>query len=379
MTTTEPIATPTWGARVRRIALPVVLSVFEVVGSFGAANGQADRRAPDWFMVVVLLIGTLSLYWLRTHPVPVLWATVGSTLVYMLMEYPWGPVIFSFVIAAFSAIRLGHRLQGWIGIATLYVGHVGGRMILGINEQGVYQILLVGTCFVVLGFTAELFRAQRDRAAAAARTRREAELRKAGEERLRIAQELHDVVAHHISLINVQASTALHLVDRQPEQAGPALSAIKDASKEALVELRSIVGILRQSDESAPRQPVAGLERLDHLVSRTSRAGLEVHTIVHGDPHPLPTGLDRAAFRIIQESLTNIVRHAKANAATVRIQYGDEALVLQVDDDGQSLTGPPKEGNGIIGMRERATALGGTLTATRTPAGGLRITAHLPL
>jgi signal transduction histidine kinase len=357
----------------------MVLSVFVVVGSFGAANGQVDRRAPDWFMVVLLLTGSLSLYWLRTYPVPVLWATVVSTLAYMLMEYPWGPVIFSFVIAAFSVIRFGHRLQGWVGIATLYVGHVGGRMVLGINEQGVYQILLVGTVFVVLGFTAELFRAQRDRAAAAARTRREAELRKAGEERLRIAQELHDVVAHHISLINVQASTALHLVDRQPEQAGPALAAIKDASKEALVELRSIVGILRQSDESAPRQPVAGLERLEHLVSRTSRAGLDVHTIVHGDPHPLPTRLDRAAFRIIQESLTNIVRHAKANSATVRIQYGDQALVLQVDDDGQSLTGPPKEGNGIIGMRERATALGGTLTATRTPAGSLRITAHLPL
>jgi signal transduction histidine kinase len=230
VTTTEPITTPTWGARVRRIALPVVLGAFEVVGSFGAANGQPDRRAPDWFMVVLLLIGALSLYWLRTHPVPVLWATVVSTLVYMLMEYPWGPVIFSFVIAAFSVIRLGHRLQGWIGIATLYIGHVGGRMLLGLTEQGVYQILLVGTCFVVLGFTAELFRAQRERATAAARTRREAELRKAGEERLRIAQELHDVVAHHISLINVQASTALHLVDRQPEQAGPALSAIKDAS-----------------------------------------------------------------------------------------------------------------------------------------------------
>jgi signal transduction histidine kinase len=379
VTTTEPIAAPTLGARVRRIALPVVLSVFVVVGSFGAANGQPERRDADWFMVVLLLIGSLSLYWLRTHPIPVLWATVVSTLTYMLMQYPWGPVVFSFVIAAFTVIRFGHRLAGWVGIIALYVGHVGGRMVLGINEQGVYQILLVGTCFVVLGFTAELFRGQRDRAAAAARTRREAELRKAGEERLRIAQELHDVVAHHISLINVQASTALHLVDRQPEQAGPALAAIKDASKEALVELRSIVGILRQSDESAPRQPVAGLERLEHLVSRTSRAGLEVHTIVHGDPHPLPTGLDRAAFRIIQESLTNIVRHAKANAATVRIQYGEQALVLQVDDDGESLTGAPKEGNGIIGMRERATALGGTLTATRTPTGSLRITAHLPL
>ncbi|WP_405067353.1 sensor histidine kinase [Kribbella sp. NBC_01510] len=379
MSTTEPIAAPTVGSRVRRLALPLFLAVFLVVGSFGAADGQPDRRPADWFMVLLLLKASLALYWLRTHPIPVLWATVVATLVYMLMQYPWGPVILPFVIAVFTSIRLGYRLAGWSALAGLYLGHVGGRMVLGINHDGVYQVLLVGACFVVLGFVAELFRAHRDRVMAAARTRKEAELRQAGEERLRIAQELHDVVAHHISLINVQASTALHLVDRQPEQAGPALSAIKDASKEALVELRSIVGILRQSDESAPRQPVTGLDRLEHLVSRTSRAGLEVHTIVHGDPEPLPIGLDRAALRIIQESLTNVVRHARATEATVRIQYGDEALVLQVDDDGQSLTGPPAEGNGIVGMRERATALGGTLTATRRPTGGLRIIATLPL
>jgi signal transduction histidine kinase len=364
---------------VRRIALPAVLSVITVVGALGATRGQPERRDADWFMIALILVTTVSLYWLRQRPVPVLWATTVATLVYMLMQYAYGPVIFSFVIAVFYAIRIGYRLTGWLALAGLYGGHVLGRLILGINEDGVYQILLVGTFFVVLGFIAELFRGQRERIAAANKTRREAELRRAGEERLRIAQELHDVVAHHISLINVQASTALHLVDRQPEQAGPALSAIKDASKEALVELRSIVGILRQTDESAPRQPVAGLERLDHLITRTSRAGLEVHTIVHGDPRPLPTGLDRAAFRIIQESLTNVVRHAQASSATVRIQYGEESLVLQVDDDGTSLTGAPREGNGIIGMRERATALGGTLTTTRTPTGGLRIVAQLPL
>ncbi|MGW6281546.1 sensor histidine kinase [Kribbella sp. NPDC055071] len=380
MSTSEPIAAPTFGSRARRIALPLVISIVALVGSFGAANNvHYQHRAADWFMVLLVLKGSLALYWLRSHPIPVLWVTVVSTLIYMLMQYPYGPVVFAFIIAVFNAIRMGHRLSGWSALTALYVGHVGGRMVLGINAQGVYQILLVGTCFVVLGFVAELFRAHRDRVNAAERTRKEAELRQAGEERLRIAQELHDVVAHHISLINVQASTALHLADRQPEQAVPALSAIKDASKEALVELRSIVGILRQSDESAPRQPVAGLERLEHLVTRTSRAGLEVHTIIHGDPLPLPTGLDRAAFRIIQESLTNIVRHAKATAATVRIQYGEQSLVLQVDDDGKSLAGPPTEGNGIIGMRERATALGGTLTATRTPGGSLRVTATLPL
>lgn len=367
-------------AQVRRIALPFVLSVISVAGSFGAANNnEYARRDPDWLMVVLILIGTVSLYWRRSHLIPVLWATVVATLVYMLLQYPYGPVILAFVIAVFTTIRLGHRVMGWSALGALYVGHVGGRIVLGINEQGVYQILLVGTCFVVLGFAAELFRAHRDRVNAAERTRREAELRQASEERLRIAQELHDVVAHHISLINVQASTALHLTDRQPEQAAPALAAIKEASKEALVELRSIVGILRQTDESAPRQPVAGLERLEHLVSRTAMAGLEVHTDVHGVPQPLPTGLDRAAFRIIQESLTNVVRHAKATTATVRIQYGTETLTLQVDDNGQSLTAPPVEGNGIVGMRERATALGGTLAATRTPNGGLRVVAVLPL
>jgi signal transduction histidine kinase len=365
--------------RLRRVLLPTVVTVIAVFGSFGASNNQEGRRHGDWIMVLLVMVGSVSLYWLRSRPVPVLWATVVSTLVYMLMQYGYGPVIFSFVIAVFTVIRTGHRLAGWVGLVALYAGHVLGRLVLGTNDQNVYQILLVGTCFVVLGFLAELFRGHRERVMAAAKTRHEAELRRAGEERLRIAQELHDVVAHHISLINVQASTALHLVDRQPEQAGPALAAIKDASKEALVELRSIVGVLRQSDESAPRQPVAGLDRLDHLISRTSMAGLEVHAIVHGDPRPLPASLDRAAFRIIQESLTNVVRHAKATAATVRIQYGEESLVLQVDDDGSALTGPPREGNGIVGMRERATALGGTLTASRTPTGGLRIVANLPI
>ncbi|TQJ15917.1 signal transduction histidine kinase [Kribbella jejuensis] len=363
----------------RRYTLPVVLAVFLVVGTYGAARGQTDRQHPDALMVVLLLIAALALFWRSTHPVPVLWVIAAATLVYMLREYPWGPVVIPFVIAVFTTIRLGHRSAGWAGLISLYVGHVGGRLILGLNQDGIYQVLLVGLCFCLLGFVAELFRAHRDRVMAAAKTRREEELRRAGEERLRIAQELHDVVAHHISLINVQASTALHLVDRQPEQAAPALSAIKDASKEALVELRSIVGILRQSDESAPRQPVAGLDHLDHLVSRTKRAGLDVHKIVHGDPRPLPTGLDRAAFRIIQESLTNVVRHAKATSATVRIQYGEQALVLQIDDNGESLTAQPQEGNGISGMRERATALGGTLTVIRTPAGGLRITATLPV
>lgn len=372
-------AAPALKSRLRRLWIPVPVAVVELIGSFASANGQPARRDPDPLMVVLLMIGPIALYWLRIRPVAVLWATSLSTLVYMLIGYPYGPVLISFVIALFAAAGAGHRLASWLAIIALYGGHALGRVILGINESGIYQVLLVGACFILLGFGAELYRGHRERMAEMARSRREEELRRAGEERLRIAQELHDVVAHHISLINVQASTALHLVDRQPEQASTALAAIKDASKEALVELRSIVGVLRQADESAPRQPVTGLAHLDQLITRTSRAGLEVHAVLHGEHRPLPTGLDRAAFRIIQESLTNVVRHAKATTATIRVQYGEDDLTVQVDDDGTSLTAAPHEGNGIIGMRERATALGGTLTTTLTPAGGLRITARLPL
>jgi signal transduction histidine kinase len=360
------------------VGLPVLVAVFQVVGSFGAVHGQPGRRAPDLLMVVLLLLGPIALYWLRSRPVVVLWATALATLTYLLLQYAYGPVILSFVVAVFSAVMSGHRIAGWIATAGLYVGHVGGRLLLGIDD-GLSQLLAVGGWFVVMLVVADLARGQRERRAVVARSREEAERRRAGEERLRIAQELHDVVAHHISLINVQAGVALHLIDRQPGQAEKALAAIKDASKEALVELRSIVGVLRQDDGSAPRQPVPGLDRLDHLISRTSQAGLEVQAVIEGDPRPLPPGLDRAAYRIIQESLTNVVRHANASKATVRIQYGENALMLEIDDNGERLDGPPQEGNGIVGMRERATALGGDLVTTTTPTGALRVTAHLPL
>lgn len=365
--------------RLRRLWLPLAIGLVQVAGSFGAYRGQPERREPDVLMVVLALIGPIALYWLRQRPVLVLTATTLSTLTFMLMQYPYGPVILSFIVAVFSAVIAGHRLAGWVAAAALYFGHVLGRIALGINEDGIYQSLAVGAWFVVMVIVAELVRNGRERSAAVARTRKQEELRRAGEERLRIAQELHDVVAHHISLINVQAGVALHLVDRQPEQAGTALAAIKEASKEALVELRSIVGVLRQSDESAPRQPVPGLERLEHLLSRTSGAGLEVNQTTAGLPHPLPTSVERAAFRIIQESLTNVVRHSGATKVSIHLQYGGTFFELWVDDNGNGAPEMVVEGNGLIGMRERASALGGTMTTTRSPSGGFRVTAHFPI
>jgi signal transduction histidine kinase len=204
--------------------------------------------------------------------------------------------------------------------------------------------------------------------------------RRAGEERLRIARELHDVLAHNISLINVQAGVALHLMDEQPGQSRSALVAIKQASNDALEELRSVLDVLRQGEEQPPRAPASDLAHLNSLVAGVSATGLEVRTRVEGTPRPLPAGVDLAAFRIVQEALTNLTRHAGPASATVLVGYGSEELTAQVDDDGR---GPASngagQGNGIRGMRERAAALGGELAAGPRPGGGFRVRARLPL
>jgi signal transduction histidine kinase len=237
---------------------------------------------------------------------------------------------------------------------------------------------------------AEAVRGRRERFAEIRRARELETRRQADEERLRIAQELHDVLAHNISLINVQSGVALHLMDEKPEQARIALTAINEASADALREVRSVLGVLRGTGERAPRAPAAGLGRIDELVSRTTAAGVEVKLEVHGERRPLPASIDLAAFRIVQEALTNIVRHAGAGAATVELTYGRDELTVQVDDDGQG-PGPSGDrreraaldgeggGNGIPGMRERTVALGGNFDAGPKSTGGFRVRARIPL
>jgi signal transduction histidine kinase len=200
-----------------------------------------------------------------------------------------------------------------------------------------------------------------------------------------MARDLHDVVAHNISVINVQANTALHLMDRQPDRARSALTTINDVSKQALVEIRSVLGVLRDIDESAPRAPSPGLARLGDLVDSAAAAGLAVHVEEAGRPAPLPADVDLAAYRIIQEALTNSARHSGGTTATVRVAYGDGGLILEVADDGvprpaaRPGTRVSRPGNGIAGMTERAKALGGTLQAGPRPEGGFGVRAWLPL
>jgi len=376
---------PRWPLPARVVAL-AALAAFQVGGTFGASEGQPDRRDADAGALLLALVAPVALVWARRRPVPVVWVVGAATLTYLLADYAYGPVLLGFVLAVGNAVVRGHRAAAWSTVAVLLVVHVGLGGVWR-DEGWSWQLPLGVTAWtlVVLG-GAELVRVRGERAGAARRAAAETAQRRANEERLRIAREVHDLVAHHMSLINVQAGVALHLVERRPEQAQPALLAIRDASKEALVELRSLVAVLREEGEVAPRTPVSMLDTLDDLVARTAHAGLTVDRTVAGDVRSLPAPVGLAAARIVQESITNVVRHSGARRAVVGLEYGPDTLAVQVDDDG---TGGPvavgagratdvDAGNGLRGMRERAVALGGTLTVGAAPGGGFRVRAVLP-
>jgi signal transduction histidine kinase len=227
-----------------------------------------------------------------------------------------------------------------------------------------------------------------ERVAESRAARRAEERRRVSEDRLRMARDLHDVIGHNISLINVQATMGLDLIDSEPAQARAALAAIKTVSKDALGELRAMLTALRQDEMDAPREPAPGLDRLDELVDLTRAAGLPVVIEVSGHRVALPAAVDLTAYRIIQESLTNAARHAPGAPVTIRITYQPQAVLVEVLDDGHAMTrigaagghtfsGEP--GSGITGMRERAAALGGRLDAGMRPGGGFRVAARLPL
>jgi signal transduction histidine kinase len=373
-------------------ALAVALAAVLLVGSYFASHGQPDRRAFDAGAAVLLLVAAGALAWRRRYPVAVLLVVFGATLTYFVVGYANSPIWLAMVVAYFTAVVAGHRLPAAI------VAVVGFLLFPWLDfllrdapaPSPVGLAALAAWLLVLLG-VGEGIRIRRERAAEAARIREEEALRRAGEERLRIARELHDALGHHLSLINMQSGVALHLNKELPDQARSSLTAIKQASKEALSELRSVLDILRQEGEPAARSPTWTLSRLDDLVSQAAAAGLEVRAETDGEVRRLPFAVDVAAFRIVQEALTNVTRHAGPATATVRVSYGDRDLTVQVDDDGKGVgsasgrqaTDPDRQdrrsGKGITGMRERAAALGGDLEAAPRPGGGFRVLARLPL
>jgi signal transduction histidine kinase len=212
-------------------------------------------------------------------------------------------------------------------------------------------------------------------------SREEEARRRVAEERLRIARDLHDVIAHSIATIHMQSGVALHVLDRHPEHVRPALQAIKDVSKETMTELRATLHVLREGDEALPLAPTPGLDRLDALIETTRQAGLPVDVEVSRDPAapPLPAAVDVTAYRIVQESLTNVMRHAAAARAHVEVVHCPDHVEIAVLDDGRGAAAEATPGHGITGMRERAEMVGGSLDAGPRPGGGFRVQARLPV
>ena len=367
-------------------ALAAAVGVVQVGGTYLAGRHQVDRESFDVVAGLLLATGPAALVVRRRYPVAVYLTAFSATLAYVALGYPRGPIFLSLIAAFLTVAVAGHRVFAWTMLAVGYVSFLLAGAVFG-NEPGPGWVpaLALAAWLIVLAAVGEGIRVRRARAEEAARSREDEARRRASEERLRIARELHDVLAHNISRINVQAGVALHLMEEQPEQARSALTAIKAASKEALGELRSVLDVLRQSDEGPPRSPTAGLEDLDRLVSGAAAAGIDVRVIREGTARSLPPSVDLAAFRIVQEALTNVTRHsghAGPATATISLTYGDTELTVQVDDDGRGTGGSINGsggGNGIPGMKERAAALGGALEAGPKPGGGFRVRSSLPL
>lgn len=365
------------------MALALLVGVLAIVGIYFAGQNQPDRRAVDAVAVVLLAAGAAALVFRRPYPGWVLIFTNVATLIYVLLDYPKGANFLIVNVAFFSAVMHGRRVGGWIVLAAEFVLSPWLPYWLG-NAPAPTSTEVWGLAgwLLVLATVAELAHIRQQRLI---RNREEAARRRADEERLQIARELHDVLGHNISLISVQAGVALHLMDKQPEQARIALTVIRDASKDALRELRSVLDLLRQQEEAAPRTPSPGLAGLTELVSRATDAGLQVQTEVSGDLKRLPATVDLTAFRIIQEALTNVMRHSGQRSSSVKVTCNEQELTLQIDNavGGKTAHGGSGDrvepGQGILGMKERATALGGVVEAGPRPDGGFRVFARLPL
>src|SRR5215208_6895099 len=366
------------------LAVAALVAVAQLGLTTLAAHRQPDRQALDRLAYLLLTAGPVALLWRRRSPAAVLAVVMASSVLYFGLGYPYGPAWLALIVAFWTAVTGGARRAAW---ATAFVGLAAYFTLAALLDRGAPVasvpaiVAHLGWLLLVLA-AAEMAMAGRQRRQAAERSRAEEARRRAGEERMRIARELHDVLAHNISLINVQAGVALHLMDEQPGQSRTALVAIKQASNDALGELRSVLDVLRQGDEAPPRAPASGLAHLDSLVAGAGATGLEVRARVEGTPRPLPAGTDLAAYRIVQESLTNVTRHAGPATATVLVRYGPADLTVQVDDDGRGPAAADNgaaSGNGIRGMRERVAALGGELATGPRPGGGFRVQARLPL
>ncbi|MEO8899817.1 MAG: sensor histidine kinase [Candidatus Dormibacter sp.] len=366
------------------------------VDQFGqtvTSGGHAVIPNASWAAFVLVGVAAASLAWRRRYPVMVLAASLTCVVVYTLLGYVNGAALLVVMIALYTVATMVPSRDAWIAATVVVVSLMAAtaaRNPFGALGGGEFLIPFEVAAAVSLGVSfgnrRAYLRAVEERAEQAERTREEEAARRVDAERLRIARELHDAVAHTLSMINVQAGAAAHVARAHPERAVEALEAIRVASKEGLREMRSIVNVLRQTDEAEATQPAPGLAMLDDLLATATRAGLSTTLQVEGTPRRLPATVDLAAYRIIQESLTNAVRHAGPASATVSLAWRHGQLRVDVRDNGRgaAMNGETGDaavagaGHGLVGMRERAAAVGGTLEAGPSRGGGFAVSAELP-
>ncbi|GAA4989665.1 histidine kinase [Yinghuangia aomiensis] len=342
------------------------LSTDHSVGRFGSLLGY-----------VLLLVDGLALAARRRTPVLVLAVTGLCAAGYQAAGFDVPAIAFLF--AVYAAMREGHRrvtiAASVAMLATLPLAALVSLHDLGdafAQARGALEVAWL----VAAGAAGEALRQAEQRGDEAERTREETARRRAQEERLHIARELHDSLTHQISIVKLQAEVAVHLARKRSEEIPAALLAIQEAGREANRELRATLEALRDDDTTPPQ----GLDHLPELVERARAIGLDATLTVAGQPRDVPAAVQRTVYRIVQESLTNIARHANAATASVRIDHRPDALAIRVDDDGKA--GPdaePTPGVGLLGMRERVTALGGRLRAEPRHEGGFTVQAELPV
>jgi signal transduction histidine kinase len=368
--------------------IDAVLGTLVVVGGLltttDASSGtDVIYRERDGLAVVLVLIATVPYYVRRRAPLAVFTTTGIAVAILMLRDHsagtlPWALLLGIYTVAAYCSARklaVAGALMAAI-LALLLVDDTPG---FGAGEV-VSSVVAFGAA-MVLGRSMQARRARID---AFDREQAEAALRAAADERLRIAQELHDVVAHSLGVIAVQAGVGMHVIDTDPAEARRSLEHISHTSRSSLAEIRRLLGMVRNVEGTPTYTPAPGLADLDRLVEEITAAGLPVAVTVDGSLDDIPAGLGLAAYRIVQEALTNALRHAGAHRADVRLTSRAGQLSIEVCDDGRGTNGARTGGSaaggghGLVGMRERVALYGGSLSAGPGVDGGFRIAAQLP-
>ena len=350
---------------------------------------EDGERYNGWGVATIIVVGA-GLFLHRRLPYVALGIVIAGLATYTVANFAGGPVYLAPLVPLYTIAQRGDRRRTWTAVVAT-IGLLLPFALFGENpgQNFVYFLAFSGWIggAVFLGtahFSRRAYLAELEQRAQYLEESHEEEARRrVAEERLRIARDLHDVIAHGIATIHMQSGAALHVLDRHPEQAGPALAAIKELSKQTLDELRSTVGVLRDDDE-VPLAPTPGLDQVDTLIDNARNAGVAITVDCDARPAVVPVAVDVAAYRIVQEALTNVMRHAGVNAtATVTIRHDADAVRVEIVDDGRgaasALDADRRDGHGIAGMAERAATVGGEVMAGPRPGGGFAVLARLPL